>query len=58
MILMKKIEGINSTPVKYNPAAGQFVFIKSETENKVVLFDWKKKTGIIILDGTKMIEIF
>ena len=54
----KKVEGINPEQVKYNVAAGQIAFIKSETENKVVLFDWKKKTSTIILDGAKLIEIF
>ena len=39
----QKIEGINSTPVKYNAKAGQLAYIKSEEENKLILFDWKRK---------------
>ncbi len=54
----KKVEGINSDNVKYNAAAGKFVYITTETDNNVILFDPKKKTQTIILDGTKMIEKF
>ena len=44
--------------VKYNSATGKFVYVTTETDNNVVLFDWKNKTQAIILDGTKMIEKF
>ena len=54
----KKIEGINSEHVKFNAAAGKLVYINTETDNNVVLFDWKKKTNTVILDGTKMIDKF
>ena len=53
----KKVDGINSDQVKYNAAAGKFVYIiNAETENNVILYDWKKKTKTIILDGIKMID--
>ena len=54
----RKIEGINSYHVKYNPAAGKFVYVNTETNNNVVLYDWKKKTSTIIMDGAKIIDIF
>jgi len=54
----KKVEGINSDNVKYNSAAGKFVYITTEANNNVVLYDWKKRTQTIILDGAKMIEKF
>ncbi|MGZ8518192.1 MAG: TolB family protein [Chitinophagaceae bacterium] len=54
----QKIEGINSTPVQYNAKAGQLAYIKSEEENKLILFDWKKKTTAEVLDGTKLMGQF
>ena len=54
----QKVEGINSDNVKYNSAAGKFVYVNTETDNNVVLYDWKKKTQTILLDGTKMIDKF
>ena len=54
----RKIGGISSYHVKYNTAAGKFVYVRTETDNNVVLYDWKKKTQTIILDGTKMIVNF
>ena len=54
----KKIEGINSEHVKYNSAAGKLVYVNSETDNNVVLYDLKTKKQTILLDGTKMIGIY
>ena len=54
----RKVEGINAEQVKYNAAAGKFVYVNSEKGNNVVLYDWKKKTSTIILDGKKMIDKF
>jgi uncharacterized protein YcgL (UPF0745 family) len=39
----KKIEGINAEQVKYNIARGSFVYLTTETDNYVVLYDLKKK---------------
>jgi len=50
-----KVDGINSEQVKYNAAAGKIVYVNSETNNNVVVYDWKMKSTTIILDGTKMI---
>lgn len=54
----RKVEGINAEQVKYNSVAGKFVYVNSETDNNVVLYDWKKKTSTIILDGKKMSDKF
>lgn len=54
----KKVDGVNSEQVKYNTTVGKFVYLTTETDNNVVLYDWKKKIQIIILDGTKMIDKF
>ena len=51
-----KVDGINSEQVKYNAVAGKIVYVNSETNNNVVVYDWKMKSTTIILDGTKMIE--
>ena len=50
-----KVEGIKADQVKYNAAAGKFVYT---ADNNVILFDWKNKTQTILLDGTKMIDKF
>jgi len=54
----RKVEGINSYQVKYNAAAGKLVYVNTETDNNVMVYDWKKKTSTVILDGTKMIDRF
>jgi len=54
----RKVEGIKSDHVKYNAASGKFVYITTEADNNVVLYDWKKKIQTIILDGTKMTDKF
>lgn len=51
-----KVDGINSEQVKYNAVGGKIVYVNSETNNNVVVYDWKMKSTTIILDGTKMIE--
>jgi len=53
-----RIEEINAEQVKYNIASGNFVYVTTETDNYVVLYDWKNKKQTTILDGTKMIDIF
>jgi Tol biopolymer transport system component len=54
----EKIEGVNATPVKYNAKANKLIYIKSEEENKLMLFDWKLKTARELLDGTKLAALF
>ena len=53
-----KVEGINAEQVKYNAAVGKFVYVTTESDNNVVLFDWKKRINTVLLDGTKMIDKF
>ena len=54
----RKIEGINSYHVKYNPASEKFAYLTTETDNNVMVYDWRKKISTVILDGTKMIDRF
>jgi Tol biopolymer transport system component len=53
-----KVDGINSEQVKYNASAGKLVYVNSETDNNVILYDWKTKIKTIIFDGTKMPDKF
>jgi dipeptidyl aminopeptidase/acylaminoacyl peptidase len=46
----QKIEGINSFLVKYNPATKQTAYLTQQPDSKLMLFDWEKKTSIILLD--------
>ncbi len=54
----QKIEGVNATPVKYNAKARKLIYIKSEEENKLMLYDWQTKTAMELLDGTKLVKLF
>jgi Tol biopolymer transport system component len=54
----RKVEGINAEQVKYSAATGKFVYVTTETDNNVALFDWKNRTRTILLDGTKLIDKF
>jgi len=54
----KKIQGINATPVKCNSKTGKLVYVKSEEENKLVVYDWKNKTASEVLDGAKLMSLF
>lgn len=54
----KRMEGINAEQLNYNIASGSFVYVTTETDNYVVLYDWKNKKQTTILDGTKMIDRF
>ena len=54
----QKIEGVNATPVKYNAKARKLIYIKSEEENKLMLFDWQTKTAMELLDGTTLAKLF
>jgi Tol biopolymer transport system component len=54
----QKIEGINAEQVSYNSKTMRFAYIKSEEENKLVVYDWKTKKGEEVLDGTSMMGLF
>jgi Tol biopolymer transport system component len=46
----QKLEGLNHYHPKYSPVAGLFAYVQEDPDNKVVLFDWKKKTTKVLLD--------
>ncbi|HEX7845619.1 MAG TPA: hypothetical protein VF476_07415 [Chitinophagaceae bacterium] len=46
----KKVEGINSFQLRYNPATKQAVYVTQQPDNKLVLFDWEKKTNTVLLE--------
>jgi len=54
----RKFEAFNADQAGFNPRTGQFVYIVNEEGNKVIVYDWKKKSGSIVADGTKLIGIF
>jgi Tol biopolymer transport system component len=54
----RKVEGINSEHVKFNAVTGKFVYVNTETDNRVIVFDLKTKSTTIILDGGKMTDQF
>lgn len=45
----KKVEGVQSFSLKYNPATKKAVYITQQPDSKLVLFDWEKKTSIMLL---------
>jgi len=54
----KKIEGINSFLVKYNPATKQAAYITQQPDSKLMLFDWEKKTTTILLEQSTLRGLF
>jgi len=54
----QKIEGADITEGKYNSTTKKIVYVLSEEENKLVLFDLANKTTTVILDGKEMITKF
>ena len=50
----QQVVAIKSDLVKYNSIAGKLVYVTVETDNKVILFDWKKKTIEVLLDETSI----
>jgi Tol biopolymer transport system component len=54
----KKIEGINSFLVRYNPATKQAAYITQQPDSKLVLFDWEKKTTTVLLDQSILRGLF
>ena len=56
--IKRRIEDINATPVRYNSRTSKFAYIKSEQENKLMIYDWKTKISSEVLDGTVLMDLF
>ena len=54
----QKVEGVKSYLVKFSPAAGLLAYLAPQPENKVIVYDWKKKTGTILLDEPVLNKIW
>jgi Tol biopolymer transport system component len=54
----QKIAGIEATELKYNAASKKFIYILSEAENKVMMYDMIKRKARVILNGPEMINKF
>jgi Tol biopolymer transport system component len=53
-----QLEGINSYLVKYNAANGLLIYIAPQPANKILVYDWKKKTSSVLLDEAVINKIF
>jgi len=54
----QKIDGIDGEGIEYNHKARKFVYVLSEGENQLVIFDWDTKSAKAVLKGSEMIKIF
>ncbi len=54
----RKIEGLETTSAKYNAKTLSFAYIKSDEENKLMLFDFNTGKTLEILDGTTLLGLF
>jgi len=54
----KKIPGLQGEGVEYNSAARKFLYLLSENENKLVVFDWPTSTSTVLLEGSQMLTKF
>ena len=46
----QKIEGLHSFMVKYNPATRRAAYLTQQPDNKLLLYDWDKKTTVVLLE--------
>lgn len=54
----QKVEGVKSYLVKFSPAGGLLAYLAPSPENKVIVFDWKKKASKILLDESVLDKIW
>lgn len=54
----QKVEGINTSNVKYNSATKKAIFVTPEPESNLVLFDWEKKANQILLKPSDLEKLF
>jgi Tol biopolymer transport system component len=50
----KKVEGLNSFQLRYNPVTKQAAYVTQQPDSKLMLFDWEKKTTTVLLDQEKL----
>lgn len=50
----KKIEGLNSFLVKYNPATKKAAYVTQQPDSKLMLYDWEKRTSSVLLDQSAL----
>lgn len=53
----RKLEGIQSFQLKYNPATKQAVYITQRPESKLILFNWKTKTSKVVLEQSALKDL-
>src|SRR4030095_10991370 len=54
----EKLEGINNYHAKYSPAAGMFAYVLEDPEKSVVIYDWKNKKSEILVNDTRIKQLF
>lgn len=54
----QKIEGISSFRAKCDPSNQKIVYVTPRPDNKLKLFDLKKKTSEVLLDNSQAVEAF
>ena len=54
----KKVEGLKTFQVKFNPAAGLVAYLAEQPENKVFIYDWKKRTTRLELDDATIASLW
>jgi len=54
----QKVEGLHTFLIKYCPATKQAVYITEQPDNKLVLYDWQKKTSGVLLDKEILNKLF
>ncbi len=54
----QKLVGINHYQVKFSPSAGLFAYVQEDPENKIVVFDRKKKTTKVLVDENIIKTLF
>jgi Tol biopolymer transport system component len=54
----KKVEGLNSFLVKYDPVSKQAAYVTQQPDSKLMLFDWNKKTTQVLLTPDQLSGLF
>ena len=54
----QKLDGIKHYYVTFSPAAGLFAYVLEDPDNKVMLYDWNKKTTTVLLDKGIIKDLF
>ncbi|HSU28490.1 MAG TPA: hypothetical protein VLJ68_08925 [Chitinophagaceae bacterium] len=54
----RKLEGIKSSQVKFNPATKKLAYLAPDPEKKIIIFDWQTKKSSVVLDESVFDNLF